>query len=123
MTLVAATQPSLGRSIVACPAGQRATGGGGFVTSAADAYLFDSSPPTTVQPPTAWEAQAALVAGGAPAEVQAYVICAAPVTAVTPHLRLRLVPVACRPAHASGPAPIVRIRHITHFLLLAASAQ
>jgi hypothetical protein len=76
VTVLQATQATLGSSIATCPAGQRATGGGGFVSSA-NAYLFDSSPPTLAQPPTAWQAQAELVAGG-DAEVQAYVICAAP---------------------------------------------
>jgi hypothetical protein len=68
---------SLGNSIASCPAGQRATGGGDMVTQV-NAYLYESSPPTLAQPPTAWEAQAATVPAGAAAMVQAYVICAAP---------------------------------------------
>jgi hypothetical protein len=76
VTVVQGAQ-ALGTSTATCPAGERATGGGGFVI-APDAYLFDSSPPTTAQPPTAWQAQAEFVATGLPAQVQAYVVCAAP---------------------------------------------
>ena len=68
----------MGSSVASCLPGERATGGGGFVTQA-NSYLFDSSPPTTAQPPTAWEAQAAQAAApNNPAAVQAYVVCAAP---------------------------------------------
>ena len=78
VTLVLGQEQS-GSSIATCPTGQRATGGGGFVAQAPAAYLYDSSPPTTAQPPTAWEAQAAQVAApNNPAMVQAYVVCAAP---------------------------------------------
>jgi hypothetical protein len=71
---------ALGSSTATCPAGQRATGGGGFVPDApgGDAFLFDSSPPTNAQPPTAWRAQADEAVSGLPANVQAFVVCAAP---------------------------------------------
>ena len=65
-----------GSSIASCLPGERATGGGGFVTQA-DSFLFDSSPPTNAQPPTQWQAQAETALGAA-ATVQAYVVCAAP---------------------------------------------
>jgi Collagen triple helix repeat (20 copies) len=67
-----------GISVVGCPAAnQRATGGGGTVAGGQVAYLFDSGPTVTTGTPTAWQVQGALVAGG-PADVQAFVICAAP---------------------------------------------
>jgi hypothetical protein len=66
-----------GDSIADCLPGERATGGGGFV-SEEGGFLFDSSPTATSGTPTDWEAEAELAADGTPADVQAYVICAAP---------------------------------------------
>jgi Collagen triple helix repeat (20 copies) len=68
---------ALGDSVATCLPGERATGGGGFVTDPGAAYLFDSSPTVPSGTPVDWEAEAELVAGGA-AMVTAYVICAAP---------------------------------------------
>jgi hypothetical protein len=67
----------VGLATASCPAGQRATGGGGFAIEP-DAYLFDSRPNTASGTPTAWQAQAEFVATGLPAQVQARVVCAAP---------------------------------------------
>jgi hypothetical protein len=63
-------------SFVNCPAGQRATGGGGVVTQAT-AWLVDSRPNVDAGTPTGWIASAETVAGVS-ATVQAYVVCAAP---------------------------------------------
>jgi hypothetical protein len=70
-------QEGMGSSSATCPAGERATGGGGVVTEA-EAFLTGSAPTVPASgPPTAWEAEAALEDGD-PAMVQAYVVCAAP---------------------------------------------
>jgi hypothetical protein len=67
----------MGNSIATCPVGTRATGGGGDVITP-EAFLTGSAPTVgTGMIPTAWEAEAEL-ADGAPAMVQAYVVCAAP---------------------------------------------
>lgn len=80
-----------GTSTVFCPSGQRVVGGGGFSPSD-DGYLWDSSPIDAAGDPVAdgtpaagWAASAAIPesgSGGVPpdtaADVQAYVICAAP---------------------------------------------
>lgn len=63
-------------SVATCQPGERATGGGGFVTEL-NAFLVDSSPTQASGTPTDWEAQAE-DAVGTPATVIAYVICAAP---------------------------------------------
>jgi hypothetical protein len=77
----------LGTDIVLCNAGERVVGGGGFVTDVQDAYLWDSSPSDEFgNPMNGWSVSAAIPDGdpGAdpaddpPAEVQAWVICAAP---------------------------------------------
>jgi hypothetical protein len=65
-----------GNSIATCPVGTRATGGGGVVTTP-QAFLTASAPTVQTGIPTAWEAEAEL-AGGGPAMVEAYVVCAAP---------------------------------------------
>jgi Collagen triple helix repeat (20 copies) len=68
----------LGSSIADCLPGEKATGGGGFVTEVGG-YLFGSAPRATTGTPTDWEAEAELVTDPPqPATVQAYVICAAP---------------------------------------------
>jgi hypothetical protein len=61
-----------GMATIACPAGQKATGGGGF---SSNGFLVDSQPDPATGTPTGWQAQADLAAGG-PANVQAYVVCA-----------------------------------------------
>jgi hypothetical protein len=63
-----------GLATVSCPSGQKATGGGGF---SLDGFLVDSRPDPAPGTPTGWQAEAE-VSGGAPAFVQAYVICAEP---------------------------------------------
>jgi hypothetical protein len=75
---VVAGAPALGLSTAQCPAGQRATGGGGTVAAGEVGYLWDSGPTVATGTPTGWQAQADLVATGADANVQAFVICAAP---------------------------------------------
>ncbi len=74
---VAVGQLAPNNSIATCPAGSRATGGGGAVTTP-NAFLTYSAPTVQSGTPTAWEAEAAVAGGGVPAMVQAYVICAAP---------------------------------------------
>jgi Collagen triple helix repeat (20 copies) len=70
-------QTALGTSNANCPAGQRATGGGGI--AADGAYLFASTPLLTGPTPTGWQVQAEeLAAPNNPANVTAYVVCAAP---------------------------------------------
>jgi len=59
-----------------CAAGERAVGGGGF-TDTANSFLYDSSPGQLSGTPTSWFV-AAEDTSGADANVEAYVICAAP---------------------------------------------
>jgi Collagen triple helix repeat (20 copies) len=61
-----------GMATVSCPAGQKATGGGGF---SSNGFLVDSQPDPATGTPTGWQAQAEL-ANGLSANVQAYVVCA-----------------------------------------------
>ena len=64
-----------GTSTASCNPGERAVGGGGF---SPDGFLYDSSPNATSGTPTDWVASADTDFMGTPAQVQAYVICAAP---------------------------------------------
>jgi hypothetical protein len=68
----------LGTANVTCPTGQRATGGGGV--AGGGAYLFASTPIATVgTTPNAWQVQAeTATTPPAPANANAYVVCAAP---------------------------------------------
>jgi len=61
-------------SVADCEPGERAVGGGGFT---ADGALYESAPSATSGTPTDWVASAQ-TASGADAQVQAWVICAAP---------------------------------------------
>jgi hypothetical protein len=63
-------------SVATCAPGERAVGGGGF-TPDPDSFLYGSAPTIESGTPTDWEADA-LTTLGAPANVQAYVICASP---------------------------------------------
>jgi hypothetical protein len=60
-------------STASCNPGERATGGGGF---SPDGFVYDTTPTQQSGTPTSWQAQAA--DGAATAQVQAWVICAAP---------------------------------------------
>jgi hypothetical protein len=61
-----------------CPAGSRATGGGGV--AAVGAYIYSSVPVATAggTTPNAWQVQAETVPPSAPATATPYVVCAAP---------------------------------------------
>jgi hypothetical protein len=67
-----------GSSTASCTGAERAVGGGGF-TPDPDSFLWESAPDVESGTPTAWVASAVVADGAAtPAEVTAYVICAAP---------------------------------------------
>jgi hypothetical protein len=73
----------LGNDVVLCNAGERVVGGGGF-TPDPDGYLWESTPSDEVgNPINGWSASASIpdadpTLDDAPANVQAWVICAAP---------------------------------------------
>jgi hypothetical protein len=74
---------SLGTDTAFCAAGERVVGGGGFASDL-DAYLWDSSPTDEFGSPiNGWAASASIpdgdpLAEDPPANVQAWVVCAAP---------------------------------------------
>ena len=62
---------------VNCPAGARATGGGGVVV-ASNQLLFDSNPTPTDGTPTGWHVSGGAASGAETGFIIAYAVCASP---------------------------------------------
>ncbi len=60
-----------------CPAGARATGGGGVVV-ASNQLLFDSNPTPTDGTPTGWHVSGGAASGAETGFIIAYAVCASP---------------------------------------------